>query len=85
MLGKDSCSTQRELTGVESRLEGGQAVVLQHVKEGLGAMVNTVLPAQRVGTHRLSGIIEAEEENFGVLVQETLEKRPRQSEHTRAG
>jgi hypothetical protein len=34
--------TLRELTGVKSRLEGGQAVVLQHVKESsLSGIVKT--------------------------------------------
>ena len=41
-------------TGMKSRLQSGQTVVLQHVEQS-----------------RLSGIVETEEENLGVLVEQT--------------
>ena len=60
-------------TGMQRRLERGQAVVLQHVQEGLGSVRVSLGDTARMSgqTYRLAGIVETEEQNLRVLVQQT--------------
>lgn len=73
-------SSRRELTRVERRLQGSQTVVLEHVQERLVAAGEEETVSNHAGggiatirdrsTHRLSGIVEAEEEEATALVGE---------------
>jgi hypothetical protein len=59
-------------TRVEGGLKDRQPVVLQHVQECLRAIRGQLPPSTPLisSAHRLARIVEAKEEDFGVLVQQ---------------
>jgi hypothetical protein len=65
-----------ELTWVKSRLKGGQSVVFEHMQECLRGtlLVNAVEITCRVEAYRLSGIVQTEEKDFGILMQKACQQ-----------
>lgn len=62
-----------QLTGVEGRLQSCQPVVLQHMQEGLKAYIEDYEEHvnREEETHGLSSIIKTQEQNFGILMQQS--------------